>query len=779
VAAHTRGRDESERVTRSPADLLGFVLATGTLVVLVLVAHALPAGTAQFTTDVARAVGHLPRLLTVALGAAAALATLALLVVVAVPLVREDRHDGLDAIVAGVGTALVATGAVALWHASAGPVSRALLRGTDGSGLVRDAALVAALTASGAVRRSNWGRRAAVATAALVLTGVGMGELTGLGAIACPLGGWAAGLLTRWGLGATVRRPSLAALGNLLEDVGIEVGHLERSPDDPSVLQADLADGRAARVSALGREARGGHLARRLWSTLRLRGAATGREPFGARAALETRALANFLASSAQVRAPRTLLLGHVEPDTVLLVEELLDGRPLDGSASLEEAVSLFSSLRRLHRAGVVHRDLRAETVVCDGEESGFRSFDRATLAAGELARRVDVVQLLTAVGTRLGTETAVEALRKGYRPDDERRIAAILQPVALATWGWRRSRAARACLDDVRRQLLGADEEETSEAVSPERLERFRWRTVAAAVALTLAAYLLVGQLSKVNLLGALSHTNLAWFAVALLASAATYVGSSINLIAFVPKRVSVLKGSLAELSGAFIGLVTPPTVGHVAINARFLHRQGVDSGTTAGAVAVSQVVNFVVTVTLLLVTALLTGTAAGHLRVVPGPRLLVVLGALLAVVGVLMVVPASRGAILRRVWPRIRGAVPQLLGVLSRPLRLLTGVAGNLLLTGSYVAALVASLEAVGAHPPILATAAVFMAGNTVGTAAPTPGGIGAVEAVLAAGLTAVGIPAHEAVPGVLIYRVATFWLPILPGWATFLVLQRVGVL
>jgi undecaprenyl-diphosphatase len=29
--------------------------------------------------------------------------------------------------------------------------------------------------------------------------------------------------------------------------------------------------------------------------------------------------------------------------------------------------------------------------------------------------------------------------------------------------------------------------------------------------------------------------------------------------------------------------------------------------------------------------------------------------------------------------------------------------------------------------------------------------------------------------AVPGVFLYRLATFWLPILPGWAAFTLLRR----
>jgi uncharacterized membrane protein YbhN (UPF0104 family) len=47
------------------------------------------------------------------------------------------------------------------------------------------------------------------------------------------------------------------------------------------------------------------------------------------------------------------------------------------------------------------------------------------------------------------------------------------------------------------------------------------------------------------------------------------------------------------------------------------------------------------------------------------------------------------------------------------------------------------------------------------------------------MAAGLTAIGIPAHQAIPAVLLFRMATFWLPIPVGWVSFEVLQRRGVL
>ena len=98
-------------------------------------------------------------------------------------------------------------------------------------------------------------------------------------------------------------------------------------------------------------------------------------------------------------------------------------------------------------------------------------------------------------------------------------------------------------------------------------------------------------------------------WFLVAIVASLVTYLGAALNLAAFVPKRLSLLRGFWVQLSSAFVGVAMPPTVGHVAVNSRYLHRQGIDEGTIAAAVTVSQIVNVATTVPLLLIIGVLTG--------------------------------------------------------------------------------------------------------------------------------------------------------------------------
>ena len=95
------------------------------------------------------------------------------------------------------------------------------------------------------------------------------------------------------------------------------------------------------------------------------------------------------------------------------------------------------------------------------------------------------------------------------------------------------------------------------------------------------------------------------------------------------------------------------------------------------------------------------------------------------------------------------------------------------------AYFVALFASVRAFGYPLSFAVAGAVYLTGTTVASAAPTPGGVGAVEAALIACLTATGVPTEQAVPAVLVYRVATFWLPVLPGWLAFTLLTRRDVL
>jgi uncharacterized membrane protein YbhN (UPF0104 family) len=686
---------------------------------------------------------------------------------------RNDVRSALNAASAAAAAALAAIIATSIWHSQHGAVAQSVLHGSNPTIFVVDSALVAFLVASDLARRARWTRWCLLSGAGLLFTGMAVDSLTPFAVVIVVFSGLLFGWALRWALGAPSVRPRVSELITWLSQNRLAVSTLAEVDSDASHLVGNLSDDTSIDVRMANRDTRGSGLTRRLWTKIRLRQVVAGHVALSSRSQLEQLALASLLAQGTGILSPEVLLLSETPSETLVLVMKAPAGKPPGDDP--ENARALFSSLRTLHDAGIAHRDLRAKNLVVSEESSGFSSLNAALPGAGELLRRLDVAQLLTTLGQLVGAAPAVAALRSAYRPKDESAVVATLQPIALAPWGWAAMRQARGSLADVRSELSGT----SGEARPIARLERFRWRTVASAIALTVIAFLFIGQFSKIDLLGALRHANFAWFGVAILGSAITYFAAATNLAAFVPQRLSLVRGFFVQLSTAFVGVAMPPTVGHIAVNSRYLTRQKVDGSSIAAAVALSQIVNVATTVPLLVIFGLLTGSGISRFKIVPGADLLIGLAAIASIIGIALLLPQIRRRFALQLWPHVRGVWPRLLFAVSQPLRLVVGVGSNLLLTLGYLVAFLAALHAIGAYPALLPAAIVYLAGNTVGSFAPTPGGLGAVEAVLVAGLTAIGVPAHEAIPAVLIFRIATFWLPIPAGWLAYSVLRRHGTL
>jgi uncharacterized protein (TIRG00374 family) len=115
----------------------------------------------------------------------------------------------------------------------------------------------------------------------------------------------------------------------------------------------------------------------------------------------------------------------------------------------------------------------------------------------------------------------------------------------------------------------------------------------------------------------------------------------------------------------------------------------------------------------------------------------------------------------------PRIAEVGRDLRELAFEPKRLAIIVLGVATTTLGAALALWSSLQAFGGGTSFVAVTVVTMVGGTLASAAPTPGGIGAVEAALIGGLAAFGVSPAVAVPSVLLYRVLTCWLPVVVGW------------
>lgn len=82
----------------------------------------------------------------------------------------------------------------------------------------------------------------------------------------------------------------------------------------------------------------------------------------------------------------------------------------------------------------------------------------------------------------------------------------------------------------------------------------------------------------------------------------------------------------------------------------------------------------------------------------------------------------------------------------------------------------ALVAAVAAVGGSARVDVVVAVALLAAVAVPIAPTPAGVGLVEAVVALGLWRAGLPAPQGAAAVIVFRAVTLWLPIPAGWVAY---------
>ncbi|MEV8399985.1 lysylphosphatidylglycerol synthase domain-containing protein [Streptomyces niveus] len=847
-----------------PSDLLRLligILAIAVVIGLSAFAHGTTSGLEQ---DISKGTGQAPDLLVKVAGLISSIAVL--LVPVAFAIERLIKRDGLR-IADGVLAAVLAHGvtlATDLWVARAAPgsIQDALTRAQPGEGLTDPvhgylAPVIAYMTAVGMARRPRW---RVVLWVVLLLDAFAMlvaGYTTPFSIILTVLIGWTVAYGTLYTVGSPNVRPTGQTLMAGLRHVGFRpVSAMRAEPEDAgdSAEQGErgrrylvtLDEGPPLDVTVVDREQQAQGFFYRVWRRLTLRSISTRRSIPSLRQALEQEALLAYAAIAAGANAPKLIATSELGPDAVILVYEHMGGRSLDSLSDDEITDDLvrgaWRQVKALQSRRIAHRRLTGDALLVDRDGNVIVTDLRGgEIAAGDVVLRMDIAQLLTTVGLRIGAERAVAAAVDVLGPDAVADCLPLLQPIALsrstrttlrrlareraqrerdavlqATEAAKHARTAEvaaATTDSERkaaRRSLRAEKQAEKKAlddaldevreedllsqirgqvllirpqapVEPVRLERIRPRTLVSFIAGAIAAYFLLTQLAGIDFGNVFANTHWGWVAAAVLFSALSYVAAAMSLLGFVPERVGFLRTVVAQVAGSFVKLVAPAAVGGVALNTRFLQRAGVRPGLAVASVGASQLFGLGAHILLLLAFGYLTGTEKTTSLT---PSRTVIAGLLTVAVLLLVVtaIPFLRKFVVTRLRSLFAGVVPRMLDVLQRPMKLVTGIGGMLLLTGLFVMCLDASIRAFNdGHQQLsyASIAVVFLAGNALGSAAPTPGGVGAVEGALTLGLIATGVPKEVAAPAVLLYRMMTLWLPVLPGWICFNHLTRKGAL
>jgi undecaprenyl-diphosphatase len=622
-------------------------------------------------------------------------------------------------------------------------------------------------------RTSDWALVVLIAAMALAGT-AGVPEL----ALALTSGAAVgAGLLVLFG--APNRRPAPAAVAASLRAAGLDVTDLtlQRAPSGRAQRYvATLSGGTTVLVKVYAQDARDADLLYRSYRTLVLRGPGDDRPAASLAHDVEHQALLLMLARRGEVRCPDVAALARLTDGSMALALEFVDGVPLDTLEAEQIGDDLLDAVWReavaIHAARLAHRALRAGNILVAAGRPTIIDLSFGEEWASGRARAIDVAELLASLAVLVGPERAIASADRVLDRADLASALPYLQPLALSAAT--RRQASKAVLKELRDSIA----EVTGVEVPPlEQLVRVRPRTLMMVVVLTGAFYLLLPQLANVDdSVRALESANWAWMLVCIVMSALTYVASAIGMAGGVREPLPFFPNVLAQLASSFVNRVTPANVGGMALNVRFMQKTGVEPGAAVAGMGLNVLTGAIVHGVLLVVFLAWAGhSSQGSFAIPSSSKLLVIIAVVLALAGIVSATSKGRRLFQVHVVRFLKQSWQSLTGVARSPARLGALFGGSAGVTMAYIGALAAAVAALDGDVTFAQVGAVYLGSSLLAAAAPTPGGLGAMEAALVAGFTGVGLDPGVAVAAVLSYRLATFWLPILPGWLSFQELQR----
>ena len=482
--------------------------------------------------------------------------------------------------------------------------------------------------------------------------------------------------------------------------------------------------------------------------------------------AVEHRALITIAAGDLDVANTTTLTVAGLERGWTMYSHTAPRGTTLDHAD--DSAVStVWESLAVLQRHQISHGDLRATEITVDDTGTAlFGGFGNSEYGASEEQLQSDIAQLLLTTTAKFGAEpsvrAAIAALGADTVLDGSGRLTKSAIPARIRKTVTDPKSVMTAARDEVKKQT-GADQ------IQAETITRFTRKQVIQLVLLVALVYVAYPFISTVPaFFDELRSANWWWALLGLSVSAMTYIGAAAGLWACASGLVPFRHLVIMQFANTFAATTTPAGVGGLALSTRFLQKAGLGTVRATAAVAVQQAVQVITHVALLVFFSVVAGASADLSHFVPKLTLVyLIAGVALGVLGAFLFVPTLRTWLDTAIRPKLAEVGGELIELVRDPKRFAIIVLGCAGTTLGAALALWASVEAFGGGTTFVTVTVVTMVGGTLASAAPTPGGVGAVEAALIGGLAAFGVPTAVAVPSVLLYRVLTCWLPVFVGW------------
>lgn len=305
----------------------------------------------------------------------------------------------------------------------------------------------------------------------------------------------------------------------------------------------------------------------------------------------------------------------------------------------------------------------------------------------------------------------------------------------------------------------------------------RFQRKQIVILLVMLVGLYILLPQLGlfkhSLHLLGDATPRDLGYAAGA---TVVTYLAASGTYCLLAFKKLRYWRTFLVQLAAMFVNRLLPAGIGGIGANYEYLRHSKHTTSQAGSVVAANNLLGLFGNALLVVIVIVGFHSQLPALQFVNsnnGKTVLVAIIVLAALVFFLFLYKKLR----LRLQKLALGVLRQLANYRQRPMRVLVALATSLSLTLGNVAGLYFCSQSLHGGLSFVPILLIFTLGIALGTATPTPGGLGGVEAGMVAGFIAYNVPSSQALAIVLAYRLITYWIPLIIGGTAFAFVQHRG--
>ncbi len=298
----------------------------------------------------------------------------------------------------------------------------------------------------------------------------------------------------------------------------------------------------------------------------------------------------------------------------------------------------------------------------------------------------------------------------------------------------------------------------------------------IALLIIVVLGFFVLLPQLDSLKQsLSALKEANIVWVLVALMVFFSGVIVLTLQYLVLALHKLAFYLTLQVECAELFVSRILPSGMGTVALNMYYLMKEKHTAAQATAVVAANGFSNAIAYSMLIIIGLVASNFTFGihhsitddlHVRALLIPLLILI------IIGIVIHrVPSIKA----KTSHFLKSLLDNIQNYKTKPKTITAAIILNGLGSLTGIITIYLTAKALSIDLSFAQALLTYTAGNIMASLVPTPGGLGSAEAGIYAGLTISGLSSVDAISVTMLYRLISYWIPLIVGYIAFWHLRR----